>query len=123
MNNNLRNIRFKQKVWLETPDGENIFGDGKYQLLKSIEKHGSLKAALEALGLSYRKTWDNLKRIEKTLGFPILETQQGGSDGGSTTLTPEAYKLLQAFELFHTQYDQIFLEITNKLEKDIFESL
>lgn len=120
MKSNLTLLKFKQKVWLEMPDGQNVFGDGKYHLLKTIDEQGSLKQALELLGLSYRKTWDNIKRIEKTLGFPLLDTKQGGIDGGSTSLTPQARKLMRAFELFHQKYDRVFEEIGSKLESEIF---
>jgi molybdenum-dependent DNA-binding transcriptional regulator ModE len=42
---NMGNLSFKYKFWIENPDGESIFGDGKYKLFKAIEETGSLKYA------------------------------------------------------------------------------
>ena len=116
----LQNIKFNQKIWLETEEGENIFGDGKYKLLKTIEETGSLKLAMEQLGLSYRKTWDKLKRIEKTLGFEIVSSTRGGSDGGSSQITEEGKKLLEAFEKFHAEHDEFFRQLSEKFQREFF---
>ena len=75
-------------------------------MLKTIEKEGSLTAATEVMNMSYRKTWNNLKKIEKRLGFQILEKNRGGKDGGHTTLTKEGKKLVKTFDKFHTEFDE-----------------
>jgi len=118
MANQFDNIKFNQKIWLETADGENIFGDGKYKLLKTIEKTGSLKLAMESLGLSYRKTWDKLKKIESTLGFEIVRSIRGGSEGGSSEITPEGKKLIEAFEKFHAEHDEYFKKLSKKIQEE-----
>ena len=107
MHQKLKDLHFNYKIWLETREGENVFGDGKWQLLKSIDETGSLKGAMEKLGLSYRKTWDNLKKIEQTLGFPVIESTRGGVEGGASSLTEEGRALVQAFEKFHKKYDAL----------------
>jgi len=115
----MEKLRFNFKIWLETSEGVSIFGDGKYALLKCIERTGSLKAAMEEMGLSYRKTWDKLKKIEDTLGFPILETTQGGCEGGCTVLTPYGKEFIKAFEDMHKKCDAFFQEAFNEVLKDI----
>jgi len=105
-----KNIRLKYKIWLEDEQETSIMGDGKYHLLKAIENEGSLMAAIEKQNLDYRRTWGNLKKIEKTLGFPLLEKTRGGKDGGKTVLTKDGKKLLLAFENFHGKMDKIFNE-------------
>lgn len=108
-------LKFNYKIWLETEDGENILGDGKYKLLKAIEETGSLKAAIEKLGLTYRKTWDNLKRIEQKLGFPLINPTRGGLEGGCTTLTQEGKHIIAIFEKFHSEHDKLFHESANNI--------
>jgi len=88
----------------ETDTG--ILGDGKWQMLKLIEEKGSMKAACDVLGYTYRRTWGNLKKIEQFFGFPLLEKQRGGSDGGHTVLTEEGRRLVRAFDTFHSNVDK-----------------
>lgn len=111
----MNNLSFKYKFWIENREGESIFGDGKYKLFKAIEETGSLKHAVEKMNLSYRKTWDKLREIETKLGFPVIETTQGGSSGGQTTLTKEGKKILKAFEMMHNLCDPHFQEMVKKM--------
>lgn len=103
----MENIRLNYKIWIETIDQKGIMGDGKWQILKAIEKHGSLMAATEALGITYRKTWGDLKEIEKSLGFPLLDKNRGGKEGGSSSLTPQGLELVKAFDEFHSKADTV----------------
>ncbi len=117
---NLKNIQFNYKIWLSTPEGKGIMGDGKWQILKAIEEHGSLKAATEALGLTYRRTWGDLKEIEALLGFPLLDKSRGGKDGGQTQLSPVGKKMVEAFDRFHQKVDhymeEAFLEFRENIK-------
>jgi len=101
------NLKLNYKVWLENNEGAGVLGDGKWLLLKAIEETNSFKAAAKKLNLSYRKTWNNMKQIEHLLGFELLETTSGGSDGGSSVLTPKAKLIVQAFNNFHQDFDVI----------------
>jgi len=118
----MEDLKFNFKIWLETHDGKSVFGDGKFELLKEIEKKGSLKAAMAEKGLSYRKTWDKLRKIEETLGFPIIETTQGGNEGGCTTLTPLGKRFVVAFEKMHERCDAFFLSAFNDIVEEIKSS-
>jgi len=95
----------KYKFWVENQDGEGILGDGRWKLLMAIQETGSLKLAIEKLNLSYRKTWNNLQKLEALLGFPVIETSRGGAEKGSATLTPVGLALVNAFAAFHQQMD------------------
>lgn len=114
------NLNFK--IWLSTPEGKGIMGDGKWQILKAIEQHGSLKAATKALGLTYRRTWGDLKSIEEEFGFPLLEKSRGGADGGKMELTPKGKTLVQAFDALHQKVDvfmdEAFREFRQNLAKE-----
>jgi len=111
-------IILKYKIWLETDEKEGVLGDGKWMLLKAIDETGCLNDAMKKLGLSYRKTWDNLAKIEEILGFKIVEKQRGGASGGKTGLTKEGKAIVDAFDRFHEKYDAM---ITDGLEKMLAE--
>ncbi len=101
----LSKIALHHKIWLETPDGKGILGDGKWQILKAIEQTGSLTAACRHLGLTYRRTWGDLKKIEQMLNIQLLEKSRGGKEGGMSCLSPEGRKMVTAFDEFHQSVD------------------
>ena len=72
------------KVWLETDEGF-VFGPGVYRLLGRVRDMGTLKAAAESLGMSYRFAWGLIKKAEKKIGHPLMITHKGGRDGGGGT--------------------------------------
>jgi molybdate transport system regulatory protein len=117
----LDNFKLNFKIWLSSPNGKGIMGDGKWQILKAIEKHGSLMAATKALGLTYRRTWGDLKAIEEEFGFPLLEKSRGGADGGKTELTPEGKNLVNAFDAFHTKVDVMMDEAFREFRQNLME--
>lgn len=100
-------LRLQYKIWFTDENGDGLLGDGKWKILKAIDSQGSLTAACESLGITYRRTWNDLKAIEKKLGFALLEKNRGGIDGGNTCLTVEGQKLIRAFDLFHEKMDVI----------------
>ncbi len=112
-------IKVNYKIWLETEDGLGILGDGKWQLLKAINETGSLKLAMEKLNLSYRKTWNNIKKMETLLGFSVIETVRGGVDGGSACLSEKGKKIVETFDKFHSNFDVIFQDACNNFSKEI----
>jgi molybdate transport system regulatory protein len=85
------------KIWLETEEGY-VFGPGVYSLLRKIDETGTLKGAAEALGMSYRFAWGLLKKAEKRLGEPLVESHKGGrSGGGGFEITDVGRRFLREF--------------------------
>jgi molybdate transport repressor ModE-like protein len=113
------NIQPEYKVWFSTLDGKGILGDGKWKILKKIQESGSLVQACEELGITYRRTWNDLKKIESQLGFKLLETSRGGAEGGSTHLSSEGLKLIAAFDHFHKRVDKIMKQEFDKLLSEL----
>ncbi len=115
----LTKIKLNHKIWLSAENDKGVLGDGKWQILKTIEDTGSLTAACKKLNLTYRRTWGDLKKIEQMLGFPLLEKSRGGKEGGSSQLTPNGIKLVAAFDEFHQAVDgnirDAFEMLKNKL--------
>lgn len=92
----MKAIQVRSKTWLEV-DGAPFLGDGRYRLLRAIERNGSINAAARELGISYRKAWAQLAAMEAHAPFPLLERRTGGKAGGATILTDEMRLLLEAF--------------------------
>ncbi|MBW6497032.1 MAG: LysR family transcriptional regulator [Bacteroidales bacterium] len=119
MSKNYEKLKLNYKIWVETDSHVSILGEGKWKLLKAIKETGSLKAAVESMGLTYRQTWTKLKNIEEKLGFPIIEKTRGGSEGGQTTLTPQGEKIVEFFDKVYHEFEpsvkSIFQELLDEL--------
>jgi len=98
------------KLWISSNEAEGVFGDGKWRLLQAIEREGSLTAASQALGISYRKAWGDLRKAERCLGVTFLERRRGGSGGGKTTVTETGRKWLAAYTRFRSDVERVTAE-------------
>ena len=74
------------------------FGPGVVELLRRVEEVHSLRAAAAAMEMAYSKAWRIVKNAEEGLGCRLLTTATGGKNGGGASLTPDAERLLQAYE-------------------------
>ncbi len=85
------------KIWLEH-HGKPLIGKGGAQILEQIEKEHSISRAAKRLGMSYRYVWSYIKRVEKTLKKPMVETYRGGrKGGGGAELTSFGKALLEEY--------------------------
>jgi len=114
-----KDVFLRYKVWLSTIAGEGILGKGKWQLLKEIEAEGSLKAAAENLGVSYRKAWNDLKKAEDKLGYNLTEKQRGGKKGGKSVLTDKGRKLIEAYDALNKKLDSTIENAVDEFNKTL----
>lgn len=87
------------KIWLEH-DGKVVMGDFRAELLRVIERTGSLQQAATETGLSYRRAWGKIREIEQNLGVTLIESSPGGRNGGTSQLSPEGKQFVQRYEHF-----------------------
>jgi molybdate transport system regulatory protein len=118
---NIEDIVLHHKMWLETQSGEGILGDGKWKILKAVEQEGSLTGACQKLGLTYRRTWGDLKKIEQQLGFPLLNKSRGGKEGGMSELSPQGKALTAAFDSFHSRVDEVVADAFDSFRHTLHE--
>ncbi len=110
------------KLWFSSSQNKGMFGDGKWRLLEAIDKYSSIKKAAEILNISYRKSWDSLKKAENYLGFKLIIKQRGGKHGGLTILTKKGKELIKAYSNYHNDI-KIFINIEfNKQFKHFFKA-
>lgn len=114
MSNPASKLQVRSKIWLEI-DGEPVFGQGREELLRLIQKGSSINAAAKAMSIPYRKAWTYIDAMEKRLGFPLVNRQKGGAGGGASSLTLQAAALLEKFNLlqkgFNDMVDSKFIDL------------
>ncbi len=99
-------------MWLETTEGV-FFGIGRVQLLELIEQRGSLKAAAEEMGMSYRAAWGKIKASEKIIGFKLIET--AGSNKSGHRLTEFGRLLTENFRQWYGYVENQAVERAQEL--------
>jgi molybdate transport system regulatory protein len=102
-------VRLRIKVWLEV-DGQYVFGFGLSQILKAVEATGSIKAGADRLGKSYRYVWARIKKAEKTLGKPLVETRVGGKGTRRSSLSALASRLVADYDAMRQRSFEILEE-------------
>lgn len=63
-------------------------------MLRAIRDTGSLTAAAEAEGVTYRTAWLRAARANRAWGAPLVERRRGGRGGGGAFLTPQGEAVL-----------------------------
>ena len=117
------NIRVNYRVWFSDGEGSKILGDEEWQMLKIIARMGSLKAAADEMKISYRKAWGDLRDAEEKLGLVLIDKTRGGESGGSTSLTEEGVRLVNAYDRLHQNFqsavDEYIIEFKKTLKGKI----
>jgi len=93
-------MKVTTKLIFMNDENEKFFGEGPYQLLRQVEKVGSLHAAASNMGMAYSKATKLLKNAEEALGFPLTVRKIGGKSGGGSVLTEEAQDFMQRYEAY-----------------------
>ncbi|WP_316900822.1 LysR family transcriptional regulator [Pseudodesulfovibrio indicus] len=105
------NPTMRMHLWFETEEGV-LFGLGRLQLLKSVEEHGSLKGAAEALGMSYRGAWGKIKVTEELIGQKLIERDSNRRAG--YRLTPFGRVLARSYDQWYREVEAFALSKGNE---------
>ena len=90
-----------------------------FDLLWAVHQHGSIQAAAQALGASYRHVWGQLKHWEASLGEPLVTWAQGQP----ARLTPFAERLRWAETRARTRLTPHIEALRVELERVLEEAL
>ncbi|MDO8898462.1 MAG: LysR family transcriptional regulator [Bacteroidales bacterium] len=116
------NVFLNYKIWLSGLTGNGLIEDETFGLMEKIVEKGTLKAAADEAGMSYRKAWGKIRSAEEILGYALLDKHRGGKDGGNSSLTPAAFKLLEAYRALQQQFDDSVEHAFNTFKESIKKS-
>jgi len=77
--------------------GEIALGPGKADLLEAVAANGSIRAAAEALGMSYARAWQLVRTMNDSFVEPLVATERGGGGGGGARLTAAGERALALY--------------------------
>jgi molybdate transport system regulatory protein len=106
-----KNLSFKVNgsLWLEC-GGKKYFGPGPMELLEKIAESGSINKAAKQMGMSYKKAWEIINRLNGNAKDPLVQTQTGGESGGGSVISREAKQLIT----YHNNLRKKFLAFLEK---------
>lgn len=84
------------RCWIEI-GGVKHFGPGPAELLERIHESGSISKAAKEMGMSYKKAWDIIEKINARGKSPYVVSHHGGKHGGGAELTPVGKKVVASF--------------------------
>lgn len=87
-------LELRTKYWFEI-EGKFVIGEGGVELLRAIERTGSLVRAAQSVGWSYRHAWGYIRRAEDALDLQLTERRSGKGVNRGINLTRAARRLLR----------------------------
>ncbi|SAI68232.1 regulator of molybdenum transport genes [Bordetella ansorpii] len=87
-------VQFRMRVYR---DADIAVGPGKIALLEAIIEAGSITAAAQQLGMSYRRAWLLIDELNRSLRHPAVQSATGGARGGGTVVTPTGLELIRCY--------------------------
>jgi len=89
-------LRLKSRQWIVDENDRIIMGEGRSQILESIEKTGSINRTAKLMKMSYKGVWSKIRATEDHLGAKVVNTDRKLG----TTLTKEGKELLEKYRKF-----------------------
>jgi len=103
-----RHLAPRQKLWLNW-DGVFLMGPRYLRFLDAVDRTGTIRAAGQVVGWSYRTCLNRIRQMERVLGAKVLATTRGGRGGGGARLTAEARRLVKLFGAWRQEVDRLSL--------------
>ena len=87
-------FKLKSRHWIVDEHDQIIIGEGRKEILETIEKTGSINQTSKIMKMSYKGVWSKIKATEKHLNQNIVhaDRQEG------THLTRQGKELLEQYK-------------------------
>lgn len=109
----MKNLPNNFNIKLTLYNEDYSFGNGLYNLLILINELKSTNKACKEMRMSYSKAYKMIQRAEHDLGYKLLVGKIGGQGGGGSTLTKEAFRLIEFYRNLKLKTEEF---IKNELE-------
>ena len=86
-------MKLRSNQLIISDDGGIIMGNGRMQILYSIDRTGSINQTSKEMNMSYKAVWSKIKSTEKNFGKPVVLSDKKTG----TRLTDEGRNLLEKY--------------------------
>lgn len=90
------------------------------ELLERIDASGSISAAANAMGMSYKAAWQAVEAMNNVSEQPVVARQSGGKHGGGTTLTEYGRRVVAAYRRLEHERERALAHL-NEIMDDFDE--
>jgi molybdate transport system regulatory protein len=109
----MADLRLRSRQWIVDNKGDIIIGEGRAEILETIQRTGSINQTAKIMRMSYKGVWSKIKVTEDYLKVRLVETdKKRGSE-----LTREGKELLEKYN----QLKERCLKADDKIFKEIFD--
>jgi len=96
-------------------------------LVEAVAELGSITAAAQRLGISYRGAWEAIQALNNLFDTPLIEASPGGKAGGVAAVTARGKQVVTAFRRVQIEIDAAVAKLDGSLggepARDLFWSL
>ena len=101
-------LGLKSRQWIVDENGNIIIGEGRMEILKNIQRTGSINKTAKVMKMSYKAVWSKIKATETTMQVKIVHADKKRG----SWLTKEGKELLETYAALKTRCqsaeDEIF---------------
>lgn len=105
-------MKFRSSQILINDEGGIVMGNGRMQILESLDRAGSINQTSKEMKMSYKSVWSKVKSSEMNFGKPIVSADKKTG----TRLTPEGKSLLEKYR----QLKNRCMQADDMIFEDIF---
>jgi molybdate transport system regulatory protein len=88
-------LRLKSRQWIVDEQDRIIMGEGRKEILETIERTGSINQTAKIMKMSYKGVWSKIKVTEEYLNLTIVNADRKMG----SRLTKEGKELLEKYRL------------------------
>jgi molybdate transport system regulatory protein len=81
------------------------------ELLERIDASGSISAAANAMGMSYKAAWQAVEAMNNLSEQAVVARQSGGKHGGGTTLTEYGRRVVAAYRRLEKERERVLSQL------------
>ncbi len=85
---------------------DGAIGPGKADILDGIRETGSIAAAGRRMGMSYKRAWSLVERMNRSFKEPLVSTSRGGRSKGGAALTETGEQVLALYRRIETEAER-----------------
>jgi molybdate transport system regulatory protein len=119
----MKKLSVESSIWINRKK-HPLIGKKRIELLKQIDKTGSLSKAAKAAKMSYKAAWDTLKSINAAADTLIVKSVTGGKNGGGSVLTKKGHLYVKLYDKLYEEQKHFFESIEEHIDNyDEFERI